>query len=211
MNNTVKNILGILLSILLCVIIFFEFKTGFDMLHTKKINDVDSIVNVTKQSAIESVVLDEVTVYEEIPEVVVTGDVIQLSGYTTKIKLNGSITDDTMAIAGNYIYSSSSDSRPLNFRVECRSNNMDVFRNAVSDYWHGKAESLLPFCNISVDSGDVIFYQNTFREGNAPVIYLGSTGSYYMFLEFPDSYLVLTAPEPFSLTSDKVTVHFSNP
>lgn len=212
MNKTMKLLLGVLLSIVLLLVIIFEVKFGFKLLHDYHMSSADMAMSLAETDAKNKVTIKELVTYEEVPAVPADGDVIQLSGYDVKIKLNGKMTDDSMALSGKYTYSSAEDSRPLLFTMECKTHNVEEFKEALNAYWEGDSEQILKACNIVNDSGTITYYQNSFINGDVPVVHLGGNGLYYMFLLCDDSaYLILTAPEPFSLTNEKVTVHFGNP
>ena len=212
MNAKVKsNILGGLLSVVLLVVIFFEFKIGFDMLYSHQISRVSDFIGVAYNQAHASVSIDEVSVYEEIPAVAEDGDVLEINGYDARVKINGTLTDESMSTYGKYTYSSAADSQPLTLAVENKKTSGTEFVEALQSFWHGDPEALLNACSIAHDMGDVIYYQDSFVDGNVPVIYVGVSGLYYMFVESSDGYLLISSQEPFELTNDKVTVHFGDP
>jgi hypothetical protein len=61
-----------------------------------------------------------------------------------------------------------------------------------------------------VDSG-ITNYQDSYIDGNYPVLYNEAAALYYMLIDCEDSYYVVSAPDPFVLTTEKVTAHFGDP
>lgn len=210
--KTRNTILGIALSVVLCIVIFFEFRTGFYMLRDHQLSTTQQNINLAANKGQAAVSIDEISVYDNVPAVDAKGDVIELTDYNVKLKINGVLTDDSMKDYGKYTYSIMETSKPTTLNVEHRTTNTEEFKTALSEFWHANPEALLTACNLSHDTGDVVYYQNTFTSGNVPVIYLGLTGMYYMFMECQDNgYLILSSTEPFSLSNEKVTVHFGKP
>lgn len=212
MNANLKHtILGVLLSVTLCIVIFIEFRVGFNMLYNHQMKSTQQFIDIAAQHGKASVSIEEISVYDEVPEVDTKGDVIDIGNYDIKLKLNGTLTDDSMGSYGKYTYSSATDSRPVALAVEHKTTDSKEFTDAVDAFWHGKPETVLEVSGMSTDSGDILYYQDSFVEGDVPVVYLGAYGMYYMFVEVRDGYLIISAQEPFQLSNDKVTTHFGDP
>jgi hypothetical protein len=206
-----NTILGIVLAVVLSVVIVFEFKLGFTMLFDAQVQNSTDYIAIAKSVGSASVSIDEIIAYDEVPFEDTDGDVIQLDNYDVKIKVDGTMTDSSMSSYGKYTCSSSDNSESYLLTVEFRSANLSQFRDAIAEYWYGDVNYLLDVCDIDTSSGDLIYYQSSSTSGNVPVVFVGRTGLYYMFIECNDGYMILSAAKPFILTDEKVTVHYGDP
>lgn len=212
MNKKILNtILGLLLSVVLVVVIIFEFKAGFDMLGNKKMANVNAMIEYASDYGKNSVSVEEVYVYDEVPEVDKDGEVFALDTYDVRIKLNGTITGEDFDYYGNLNYSSAKDSTAKTLHLDTKKTNLSDFATAYSKYWKGESSALLDFIELNYQPENITYYQQTYKDGNIPVVYNSGNNMYYMFINAEDSYMVLTAPEPFAVTNEKQTVHYGDP
>lgn len=213
MKSGVKNtILGILLAITLTAVTNAEFIIGFKVLYNKQIDDVSSLIDIASRHGQASVSIDEISVYSEVPEIDKDGDVIGLKDYNIKVKIHGVVTDDSMSSYGKYSYCNAEDASSCVFAYEHKAVGYKDFLSALNSYWHGEPEEILDVCSIAHAGSDVEYYQNSAASGSVPVVYIDSVNLYYMFVDCADdSYMILSAPDPYVLSDEKITVHFGDP
>ena len=212
MNKKVLNtILGILLSIVLTFVTYFEFKIGFDMLGKKQQETANSIIEYASNFGKNSASVEELYVYEEAPLPAEDGEVFEIDGYKLKVKLNGKITGEGFDYYGNLAYSSATNSLANSVNLYKSKENVTEFKKAYNDYWRGSYSNLLEFMGAAYVEDNITFYQQTYKDGNIPIVYNAGNTLYYMFIDTEDSIIVLSAPEPIAVTDEKVTVHYGDP
>lgn len=207
-KNTIK---GSVLMVVLLLLIFFEFKFGFDMMSERMSAETNTFMQLAAQHGKASVTVEEIVTYDEVPEVAEDGDVIELSDYDIKLKINGTLTDNSMSSFGYYNYSSATDKAAKTIDYDIKTSAVEDMQSAIDGYWHGDTFSVLSVPQISYNSEELEFYQCTFKSGNVPVIYNSTAGLYYMFVLKDNAYIIVSAEEPFILTDEKATVHFGDP
>ncbi len=207
-----KTVGGIVLAVLLCIVIFFEFRTGFNMVHNRQMAEINEFVTYASDYGKASVSIDEISVYDEVPEIDDEGHVIALKEFDIKVKLNGEVTDSEDSDMGTYTYMSATNHSSEVFTVERIETDVTDCRNAVKHFWYGNTDEV---AEVAFNDGvpeDVQFYQCTYRGGNTAVVYSESERLYKMIVigegEF---YLLLSAPDPFVLTYESVTSNFDDP
>lgn len=212
MNKKVRNtVLGILLSIVLAFVIYFEFKIGFDMLGKKQQETANSIIEYASSFGKNSASVEELFVYEEAPAPVDDGEVFEIDGYKVKVKLNGKITSDSFDYYGNLSYSSAENSMANTIHMYKNKENVDDFKKAYSDYWRGQSSGILDFMGAAYEESNITYYKQTYKEGDIPIVYNAGNTLYYMFINAEDCIIILSAPEPIHVTDEKVTVHYGDP
>ena len=211
-NSIVKTLLGILLSVLLCFVIFFEFKTGFELIEKHMDITANSVIEAAEKLGKNSVSVEEPSYYTEVPDIDQNGEVIKIEGYDVKIKVNGSLKEGNSVNKQEYYYESATFNNTQSLIVFNEKENIEGFRKACNDYWSGQPESILQFYNYgNVNAEDIEYLQQTFTEGNIPVVHNTKEDTYRMFINAEDCYLIINCTEPFHVTSDKVTVHYGDP
>lgn len=204
----IKKILGILLSAVLCVVIFFEFKYGFNFVRDRQMLEVQASIGVASENGKNSVDLTELATYNEVPSPWENGSTLKVQGFDVKLKVNGDSIDTDQRDGGIYTYTSFDSKMKKDITVRRFDNNVTELRNAVKDFWYGDDDTLKEF----MDMADAISYQCTYRSGNAPVLQDKNDSSYSMIITGEaEFYLVITCDEPFCLSDDKVTVVYPDP
>lgn len=210
-NKVLNTVLGVLLSIALVAVIIFEIKTLFGMIENRKMEEFDVFTEFAKTTGKASVSIDEIVSYPEVDNVADDGDVILLDGYNVKIKLNGTLTDDSKAIYNKWTYSSAEDHRLLDLSLtKVESGSYSDYKNAIQSYFYGRPEDLIAVWGYT--NTDLTYLVSSSVYGDVPVILDNTNKQYHMFIECDDSYvIILTSTNPFKLTDDKVTVHYGDP
>lgn len=207
-----KQFLSVLTTLLLCVIIFFEFKIGFDMIAKKQLADADIIISSAEKYGKSHVTIDEIYEYEEIEYPVDNGDVVSITDYNIHVRVNGTVTDDSYADYGHITYASANQGNvPQKLNIEVRTTNTEEWRNAILDYFEGNETAILDYSGIAYKVDNCKFYQESAKTGRIASLFNGGTSLYYMFYDATDSIVILSSTEPFAVTTDKVTVHYGNP
>ena len=212
-NPVVQMVLGILLSVALCISLFFEVRAIFNTVYTKHYTDLDKISQLSMSQAREAVHIDAIANYDEVSGVSEDGDVLKLIGFKSRIRINGTITDTTDT-NGYYTYTSFADSQVHNLTVEEKFDKVAEFYNALEDYWHNESQNLLTALNVeNIESAELEFFQSTCAGMRVPVIHSSTTENWYMFVpvDDQDSYVFVTCHDPIVLTSKQATAHFGDP
>lgn len=209
------SIIGqIILMLLLLLIIFVEVRTSFNILYKREMDAFQVFNDIAASSGKARVSIDTVTTYEEMPFTYTEGDVISVStgedSKPLKVKLSGVMTDDSYQDYGYYYYSD-----PDNISATLTVLNGDLtedISSAVHDFWYGDTSRLFPtITGGQSNSSDLTFYQCSLPIGDYPALYDPNTKLFYMLVTNSERYTILQAPNPFILTTDKVTVHFGDP
>lgn len=218
-NKTVRFILSILATIALIAIIALEVKVAFGLLHDRTMAGVKASVTVTATKAKASVSISEIVSYPEIADVAIDGDVIAVKDYDIKLRINGKLTDDSMSTYGKYVYSSAKSHSEKTLEVTDKTSNVDKFHEALAAFWKGDTSLLFTSdaTGLVFDTNDVTWSQCSSSKGNVPIAYVESSKTYYMFVDCDKTekdkahFIYITSEEPFTLTDDKVTVHYGDP
>lgn len=212
MSSLKKTVGGIILAVVLTIVIVFEFKAGFDMVHNRQMSEINTFIQSASEYGKASVSIDEVAVYDEIPAVSETGYVVAVPTYDFRIKLNGELSDDSNEETGVYNYVSNETHTQQALYVSKVEADVTGFRNALKSFWFGDTTALPAYAFSGSVPEDVQFFQCTYRGGNVPVLYSESQSSYVMLISCEGEYfLQLTSAEQFALTDDLVTVAFGDP
>lgn len=211
-NETTRTVLGIITTIALSVVIILEFRIGFNMVKTRQFSEVNEFINTATKVGRDSVSVSSVTVYDEVPDVAVEGSVVKLKGFDVKLKLNGELSDETDEEMGSYVYMSADTNEMKTLSVMKIESGVTDCRNAVKHFWYGNAEELGQVAFDGTAPNDVQYYQCTYRGGNIPVVYSETEGVYNMIIPGENEfYLLISAPEQFVVTYEKVTSQFGDP
>ncbi len=213
MGDIKKTVGGIVVSVLLLLIIFFEVKFGFAMLKNRQMAEINEFVQAAQNFGKANVTIDTLTTYEEIPGVDTEGDVVKLDGYKVKLRVNGKLVDGNSTDSGIYMYSSTSDNLSKSVTVKRMEVNVTDMRNAVKRFWYGDTSELTALCASQMAEDNLTFYQSSAKAGDVPVVYSKGNEMYTMFItgEEEEYYLEISCNEPFALTDDKITVHYDDP
>lgn len=223
--------LGVAISVGLCLLIFFEFKQGFNILYNKQMSDINDFISFASQTGKASVTLDELSDYPEVPMETDDGDVLKIAKYNVKVRLSGTITEEPEDLYGDYVYDvdvdnvgisthgeESDDSNidkpatDIAFKCEHKTTGSADLSNALTDFWYGSTDALYNLWNDTSDTYEVEYYANVTASGKVPVLYVPARSMYYMYvLCEDDSYLVLSSQYPFVLTDAPVTAHYGDP
>lgn len=211
MNNTIKTILGVGLSILLVCVLVFEFNLFFNLVEDRN-DEIYSVNRVAKADAAKaSVSIDKPYTFEEIIYPVENGDIIKVDGLDLNIKLNGYLTDDSDTYAGQYKYADDSK-QANNLYVENKVSNLSKYTEGVLSYWSlGTSDNLMNALGYNYQPDNITCYQQSYKDGNIPVLFNSGTNLYYMFIEAPTSFYVLSCAQPFAVTDEMPTSKFKDP
>lgn len=215
MNNIVKTILSILLSIGLCVLIFFEFKFGFDTLHKRIQQENTVFISASADEGKSRVTIDTTMVYTEIPTVEDDCDVLFYEPLNLRIKVRGALTNTTAEVTSlinnEFTYSHKETSVPSAIFISSYNSNVAEAKIALDNYFHDDPAMLLEMLGTPYMEENLTLYQQTYRDGNIPFIYNDSTGTYYAFIIYDKEYAIVNSSEYFNITNEKPTVHYGDP
>lgn len=201
----------VITTIVLVLIIIITTICGFNMLSSKKQERDSAAIQAAKDKGKASVTIDKLNVFDEVPMEVEDGDTFKIYGTDVKIKVSGKLTDSSMESYGYYNYSSADGNYSEQFNYELRKNNISQFHNALAGYWRDDPSVLLDFYGIVYEDMDIEYYQQTYKDGNIPIIYHVTNDIWYMFIDCDDYFIVANAHEPFIISDEKVSVHYGDP
>lgn len=214
MKEKVKDAtIQIVICIVLLLVIFLSFKTGFGMIEKRTRDSVNLYTNVAASSGKANVSIDEVVEYPEVPFEYMKGDVLRLGTYGIKLKISGEITDSSSAAYGYYYYRNPDGVEQCTLTVQKVSNDIARDREAFQQFWYGNSTPLTERVSLGT-AGTLEFYQDTNTVGQRIVAHNDSNGLWYMMCELNDTadcYLLISAPEPFITTDERPTVKFGDP
>lgn len=211
MSGPMKNILGGLLAIGLTALTVFEIKWGFEMIAERKEKETSTFIGAAKQFGMSSVEIEEISVYEDIPEPEEEGDIIRLKDTDVRLKINGKQTAKQTESLNSVTYKSITSKITETVTMEERTSGIADLRNAVNSFWYDEPVELLNAYGLSFDESEVEYYQQTYKTGNIPVIFNVRTNTYYMFIDCDKTFIVISCDEPFMVTDGIVTAKYSDP
>lgn len=211
----------ILLFGILCLIftgaIIFEVKGIFGQITKRQEDEMAQYTAFAKQTGQASVSIDEIITYPDVEGCDPEGEVVRIDAYGVNVKVNGILEDNNEVNTGlTYFYTSSTDHTSKMLSVTATSdddegNEFTAFSSAISEFWFGKTDSLVKVMG-SDSASDVEFFQCKVKSGKFPVIHNKTTDMWTILILYKDTNVIkLEAPEPFIITSDKATAHFSDP
>lgn len=193
------------------IVFIMELRIGFNIFERKILNDTDKLTTISKNAGSASVSIDQPYSYPEIEGVDPEGDVIKLSDIDLKVKLNGTYTDSSRESFGVYKYAQAGTNQSMTLTVEHRKENFEELKSAYTDYIYGDTSVLPQVAGIVLEQTAAQFYQQSYREFTVPIIYSEGTLTYTAFVPLEDEFIVLSAKDPFYISTDKVSVHYGDP
>lgn len=198
------------ICIILTVVIVFEIVTGFNMLKDKWKLDTSKIISSSTTYGQSLGLVETVFSWPDAPEPEARGDVISID--ENRFKINGISSDDSYNTQPGYVYYSTFEtnlSRFVQFEEVLDSNKVDLFHNALVDYFSGNASAFLSIMSANMLEENIIAYQQNFTEGAVPVFWDEGTGRYYLLLDCVTSYYVVSSMDPILVTDASATVHYA--
>lgn len=211
MSNSLKAILGTLLAFALMALIVFEIKTGFSMIGERKTNETSAFIEAAKSFGMNSVEIEEISVYDEIPEPEEEGDTIRLKDTNVRVKINGKQSAKQTESLNQITYKSLTNKISETITLEEKTSGIADLRNAVTSFWYGTPSELLTAYGMASDDSEIEYYQQSYKTGNIPVIFNIRTNTYYMFVDCDKTFIVISCDEPFMVTDGVVTAKYGDP
>lgn len=210
-NANFRMAVGILAAILMTVVFVFELRIGFNIFERKMLADTDELTLISKQAGSASVSIDTPATYEEISGVDPEGDIIRLKDSDLKLQINGTYTDTDRDSYGIYKYAQSETKQAMTLTVEHHQQDFEAMEEAYNAYIYGDRMALANAASIALEESAAKFMIQTYREGNIPFVYSEGTKTYTAFVPQEDEFIVISAKDPFYVSSGKVSVHYGDP
>lgn len=210
-NAHFRMAVGILGAIVMLIVFIMELRIGFNIFERKILNDTDALATISKNAGSASVSIDQPFAYPELEGVDPDGDVIKLGDVDLKVKLNGTYTDSSRESFGVYKYAQAGTNQSMTLTVEHRKENFAEMEDAYKEYIYGDSSVLPQVAGIVLEQSAAQFYQQSYREFTVPVVYSEGTLTYTAFVPLEDEFLVLSAKDPFYISTDKISVHYGDP
>lgn len=211
--SKVKYILvNILIMLALIAIIGAEFYGTYRTLYNRKIRSVQVFSQAASDIGKTRITLEELVTYDEVPYTQEDADeVIAITDdREVRLRISGALSDTSYADYGYYYYINH-EGATSTLTVSKITDMIDNLPTALHDYWYGNQATLLSCVAIGDESAGLSYMQCTHLNGNYPVIYNETAKLYYMIIDMNTYYFLVSAPDPFLLTSEKVTAHFGIP
>lgn len=192
-------------------VFIMELRIGFNIFERKILNDTDQLTTISKRAGSASVSIDQPFQYPEIEGVDPEGDIIKLNDVDLKVKLNGTYTDSSRESFGVYKYAQSGTNQSMTLTVEHKKENFEEMKDAYTEYIYGDSSLLPQVAGIVLEQTAAQFYQQSYREFTIPVVYSEGTLMYTAFVPLEDEFIVLSAKDPFYISTDKISVHYGDP
>lgn len=208
-----EAVFNLIICIVLCITIFMEFKTGFGMIEKRTMDSVSVFTTAAASGGKANVSIDEVMDYPAIPFEAYEGDVLRLGSYDIKLKISGEITDTSSSAYGYYYYKNTEDVEQCTLSVQKVSNDIARDREAFQQFWYGNTDPITERVSFGT-AGTLEFYQDTNTVGKRIAAHNDGNGLWYMVCELgdtADSYLLISAPDPFITTYERPSVKFGDP
>lgn len=211
-NPTVRKILGVILSIALSILFYFEIKIGFEMLGDRITKETQQFTQMSHDVGTARVSIDEIFYYPETVYPVYYGDVIPIYNSKLRLQINGVITDMDAASSGVYRYSQDETEKATTLYIEDKSRMYDEYMDAYREYLDGNQDALMLAYGIQFDSDMIIPYEQSYKEFRVPIMFNEKSAMYYGFIpEGTSQFWVITCEDPFVLSLDKISAHFGDP
>lgn len=206
-----RTVIDIVVSVLMCIVIFFEIKTGMGLLTNKWESDANKLVQAAKSAGQDIGIIDTAFHWPEVEYPREDGDVVKIDG--NKYQINGELTGVDTDYNGTIYYADieTKASKQLNYGEVVDLNMVTHFREALTRYFEGDAELLLQIAEPETSLDDWECYQQEFMGGVIPIMYNTVDSVYVMVLDCNTSFYLLKCSDPFVVTDGRVTVHYSDP
>ena len=205
-----ETVIDIICCVVLSVIIIIECVVGFNLLKNKWSADTSAIIKSSSSYGQSIGLIETVFSWPEMEEPDINGDVVSID--VNRFRINGVVTDNGRDQQGYIYYSDleTSESNYLQYVEIVDAEKIAMVTDAVNNYFTGVADALLPLLNVTIESANVVAYQQNFVGGAIPIFYDTASEKYYMVLNCVSSYYVISCSEPFVLTDAKVSVHYAD-
>lgn len=210
-NANFRMAVGIVLAVILTVVFIFELRIGFNIYERKIMSDTTELTTISKNAGSATVSIDEKYPYEELTGVDPEGDVIKLSDADVKIQINGICTDSNKDSYGIYKYAQSETKVSQTMTVEHRKQDFEALSAAYDSYLYGDKMALAKAAGIVLEETNAKFFVQHYREFDVPFVYSEGTLTYTAFIPLNEEFLLVSAKDPFYVSSDKISVHYGDP
>lgn len=212
MSNIVKNILGSVTVVALCIVIFLEVRCFFNIYSRNLNDDTDMLIAIAAEIG-SDVSITQLTSQDEAPMPDADGEVFKVKNYDINIKVNGILTTTEPDFYGNYSYTkiNTEDTTSIPVKVEVISGGYETYKQSYAAYVNGDTSGMLQMLSTG-DTSDFECYQQSFQDYVVPIVYNKSTGSYTLYADTADEcFIKITCSEPIALTKEIPTIHYSDP